>query len=340
MVKSSFFSEGKDTDATPAQTYPTVNLVIDIQDPHPLPEKLPEGFVERKGLSEEQRQEYLKSAKETIKELADRGIPTIYISIGNSSEVYPGTRSDPDAQRDPGLLQKLGLTGIAPGPEDDVVQKRFMDTFTDIDDVRASPVLAKYIAGQRGDNNLGPDGNIEGATFGRPTFLEHLQNLGVKNVTIMGSMAEFCITDNALGAATHGISATVLSDRVIGWEDDNYRQAVWHKDAPEKHADSINAKLAEVAQDPVARGFKAEDAEKVGKAVDSIRVVTSADYLASLPAQENKLDASSPAENKGFATEDDDYGRKAQTPKTETPAAKAEAPAARKPSGHQQMKMR
>src|SRR5690606_28852602 len=142
-------------DAAPALKFPTVNLVIDIQDPHPLPDKLPEGFVERKGLSEKKRQKYVQATKKTIKELAKRGIPTIYISIGNSSEVYPGTRSDPKAQRDPGLLQKLGLTGIAPGPEDDVVQKRFMDTFTDIDDVRASPVLAKYIAGQRSDNKLG-----------------------------------------------------------------------------------------------------------------------------------------------------------------------------------------
>lgn len=305
--------------------YPVVNLVIDIQDDR-LPPEGGEIKTGRKPMDPAARAEYLKAAKQTIQDLADRGIPTIYIAIGDSSQLYPGARSDPDARRDSGLIAKLGLTGIAPGPEDDIFLKRFMDTFTGIKDVRASETLAVYAAGQRDDNILDTAGNIKGASFGDVTFKQHLQNLGVQHVTIMGAMAEFCITDNALGAVLRGEgiqSATILSDRVIGWNDASCTQPVWHKDNPKAHENSIKATLEKVRQDPAARGFSGENAaEKVAQAIDSgIKITTASDYIANLPAQEKKL-RSAPVESKYAGGNNDDDGRKAEASKAETTAPK------------------
>lgn len=309
----------------PAKKFPVVNLVIDIQDHQPPPEGA-EIKTDRKPMDPSARADYLAATKQSIQELAEKGIPTIYIAIGDSSALYPGSGSDPDATRPPDLVAKLGLTGIAPGPEADIFLKRFMDTFTDIADLRASETLAVYAAGQRDDNILDTSGNIKGASFGEVTFAQHLKKLGVEHVTIMGSMAEFCITDNALGAVLRGEgikSATILSDRVIGWNDDSYTQPVWHKDNLEAHEASIKAVLEKVRQDPSSRGFSGEGIEKkIDTAIDHrISMCRSADYVAAVPALLESLNTS-PAESKFARGKDRQDSPKISAPQSENTAPK------------------
>jgi len=187
---------------------------------------------------------------------------------------------------------------IAPRADEDIFLKRFMDTFTDIKDVRASPELAAYVATQRSDNIL-KDGSIAGAAFGRTTFADHLNRLGAKCVTIMGTMAEFCITDNALGAAMNGLRPVILSDRIVGWNDKTYTKPVWHESSPRQHADSIKNTLQEIKRDPMARGFRASDAKAVENAVNKIEIRTSGEFLSSLPAPEKNRAAARPRRDKG-----------------------------------------
>src|SRR5690606_35133751 len=77
---------------TPVKKYPIVNLVIDIQDHQPPPEGA-EIKTDRKPMDPAARAAYLAATKQSIQELAEKGIPTIYIAIGDSSALYPGNVS-------------------------------------------------------------------------------------------------------------------------------------------------------------------------------------------------------------------------------------------------------
>ncbi len=287
-----------------------VNIVIDVQDHRERPPGAPPSTLE--DMDETVRAAYLKSVRDTVEEFRQRGIPTIFVAIGDSSQLYPAGE-----QRD---LAKLSLTSVAPRPDEDIFLKRFMDTFTDIKDVRASTELAAYIGNQRPDNKL-ENGNIKGAHFGETTFLDHLKALGVEQVTIMGTMAEFCITDNALGAAMNGIKATILTDKVAGWKDHTYTKPVWHEGAPELHEKSISDTLDKVKADPVFRGFKEADAGKVSKVIDSISMRTTNDFFME---HDGPKVVGSKFSHGGAKTDGDYYGRtQPETIKPAEPSAPA-----------------
>jgi nicotinamidase-related amidase len=184
------------------------------------------------------------------------------------------------------LLNRLGLLGVAPAPDEDVFVKRYMDAFTDIDDVLARPELRKYVDGQRTDNRDFHDKIIDGSInkedyFGRPTLLEHLKAQGVEHITMAGTMAGFCIANTAINAAMHGFQVTIFSDLVVGWEDKTYRKAVWDPNSPEDRVKEITDRLDEIIRDPESAGFKESDRAALIEARKRIEIRTSSDFLES-----------------------------------------------------------
>jgi nicotinamidase-related amidase len=242
-----------------------VNLVIDVQDYDP----------EHPMLNKDEHDAYVKKINDSVKALADRGIPTIYIAITDDSIAHPGS-----ASRDPALLNTLHLTELHVQPGDDIFEKRFMSGFIDIADVRASPVVREYIESQRKDG-----AEFAKATFSRTKLIDLLKAKGAKEVTIMGYMAQNCVTDNAVDAARNGLGVTVLSDTLLGW--DKPGKAAWHSKNPAIHAEQVKSTLEKIKDDPIERGIapsEKESIEKVVAAIDTIRVRPVDDFLRSLSA--------------------------------------------------------
>jgi nicotinamidase-related amidase len=219
-----------------------LNLIIDAHDPQPTPAGIPV----REGLDKPMQEKWFTALQSSREELKEEGIPTLFIGIDNYSRLYPANE-----QRDPDLVGRLHLTRVKPQASDDIFVKRYMDAFTDIDHALADVALRKYLEGQRVDQKKFHEKIINGTLdkntyFGRPTLDGHFKTLGIDHITVMGERAGFCITDTALSAAMRGIDATVISDRVIGWEHKTYRKAVWHPESPDYHEKEITVALDEV----------------------------------------------------------------------------------------------
>jgi len=255
-----------------------LNLIIDAHDPEP-PGESP---ALRKGLDVKSQDEWFAALQNSREKLKEEGINTLFIGIHDYSRLHPANES-----RDPVLLDQLHLTRANPRPDDDIFVKRYMDAYTDIDHVLANSGLREYVEGQRPDQRQFHEEIISGTRnksdyFGRPTFDEHLKALGVNQVTIMGGMAGFCITGTALSAALHGLDVTIISDRVLGWEDKNYKQVVWHPNSPDYHKQEINDALDEIIRNPESRGFQTSDRQALTEARSQIKICTFSECTASL----------------------------------------------------------
>jgi hypothetical protein len=265
-----------------------LNLIIDAHDPQPPGESPPK----RKGLDAESQDKWFAELQNSREKLKEEGISTLFVGIHDYSRIYPANQP-----RDPALLDDLHLTRVNPRLDEDVFVKRYMDAFTDIDDVLKKPALRNYIdgeivngqrvGGERPDNeefhNKIVDGSIKKEDFfGRPTLDDHLKTLGVDQITIMGGMAGFCITGTALSAALHGLDVTIISDRVLGWEDKNYKQVVWHPNLSDFHKREINDALDEVIRNPELRGFQTSDRQALIEAKSRIKICNFSEYTASL----------------------------------------------------------
>ena len=70
----------------------------------------------------------------------------------------------------------------------------------------------------------------------------YLKSQNATNLLLMGAFANHCIAENALDAHRHDYNVTVLSDRVVGWDEDNDRLMVWRN---KNYEPVIQNKIAE-----------------------------------------------------------------------------------------------
>ena len=247
-----------------------VNLVIDVHD-----------YSDNSKMGKAEHDRYIKKIKDSIEALRDRGIPTIYIAIGDASIAFPGSPN-----RDPSLPNLLGLSEIAPKPGDDIFLKLFMSGFIDKADVDKSPVLKAYVIGQRPEDGE----NYAKAEFSKLTLRGLLERKGATHVTLMGEAAQFCITDNAIDAVRNGLGVTILSDAVAGWTDETYKaknwrdgKMTWPEGDPAYHERQIKRTLDEIRANPAARGLA--DNNETREAINTVAasICPVAKFLESLP---------------------------------------------------------
>jgi hypothetical protein len=246
-----------------------MNLAIDVHDPrHDGTDR-----VDRTA-----REGFRDAVKDSVRILREQyGIPTLFMAGGQSTVLYPRTipwSINPPEVRDFKQLEGLRLSGVAPRIDEDIFLKRFPDGFTDIEDARASPELAAYLATD-GEGGYG----FMDAHYGQPTLRDHLKSLGVQQVTIMGATAEYCVIDSAIGAARSGFQSLIFSDLVVGWADRTFSTITWPKTS--SHQNEVGSKLAEIMHDPTMRGFKASD-QKALEAIRSVEISTFPEFLSSL----------------------------------------------------------
>ena len=228
----------------------------------------------------EKREAYRHAIRDSVDRLRQQGVPTIFMAIIDESRLYPATQSRLSTSpqpRDKALLEQLQLASIAPLADEDIFVKRFMNGFTDIDDVRASPEMARYVTGQRRDGH-----KYDEAHYGLPTLLQHMQALGARQVSIMGGIAEYCITDNALGAAFNGLAVTILPELIAADRDEDWRPTPEHARTQQKN---IEAALDRAVIDPQSRGYKASDAPALKQAREAIGFSEINRYIATLKTE-------------------------------------------------------
>ena len=243
---------------------PVVNIVIDAGDWDP---------VHSKG-SKAEHDADIRRINESVEALRKQGIPTIFVMIGNDTVAHPGSQP-----REPGLIQRLHMTELNILPGDDIVEKRLMSSFTTLDDIKNSHVVEKYIAGQRKDGV-----NYREAKWGTITLGDLLEAKGARHVTLMGAVAQYCITDTAIDAARRGLDVTVLTNTVAGWHDKAILDRIEVPADPKVTAKQIVSTLNEVRADPENRGIDKTDTATVD-ALKKIKLLTVDRFLQSAPVQ-------------------------------------------------------
>jgi len=198
------------------QTHRIVNLIVDIQfgtDP---------AFIER--------------VRRSADALRARGIPTIWLTMDNRSQLFEPTESWPSTSlrsRNIGELEQGGFFGHEPdateeqlrkfrehfsqyGPRTDeaMYPKAFFDAFSTPESIKHLGARQHYVEQERPQHI----GGIDNVFYGQ-TFLDYLKSLGVEQVTIMGGNADVCVTETAMGAARNGIGVTILSDHLVSGKD-------------------------------------------------------------------------------------------------------------------------
>jgi len=199
--------------------YPVVNLIIDVQNGTDL------AFIER--------------ARHTADALRERGIPSIWVSMDNRSQLYLPTDTWPSASsrtRDMAQLEQGGFFGRSPnmseaelkkfeefrqrfsqiGPRTDeaMFPKAFFSAFASQEDLQR-PDMREFFTSQRQAEHAI---DIDRAFHGQ-SLQDYLKSMGVKEVTVMGGNADVCVTETALGAAKNGFKATILTDNVVSRAD-------------------------------------------------------------------------------------------------------------------------
>jgi len=239
-------------------------------------------FIADEGKNQETQLAYRKAIRDSIDALRARGVPTLYMTMGDSTELHLHTEPwsiKAAAVRDRAELSDLQLTGLSPRVDEDIFRKRFMSGFIDVADVIVSPEMEKYIINQRRNGE-----RYKEAYFGRPTLLQHIRALGVESISIMGGMTEYCITDNALDAVRNGFRVTLLPDLVVP-----ERHIIW--DASPRHATNqtakIKNKLGEIVSNPSSRGYKAAEAEALKAVLQRLEFRRFSEFISELDAAPN-----------------------------------------------------
>ena len=262
---------------------PIVNLVIDV------------GDFPANGKPEDRaaHDAYIKKINESVAALREEGIPTIFIAINEVNEVYE--------RADAAKLKELRLTELDIRPGDIVFEKRFMSGFPSLEEIRNSPELEKAIISQRGEYG--------GADYAKAfeksdVTLKHLLH-DAQHVTIMGAMAQYCVTDNACDAAWNGKRVTVFSDTTTAWSKETMElhekrergeptdpnaPRTMVQDNPAFQEEQIKAAIKRRKNDPASMGRKPEEA----KALDIISIGTVQQFLGEQPGLKSSLRATQP----------------------------------------------
>ena len=274
---------------------PVVNVVIDAGDWDPKNARI----------TRAEHDAEIRKINDSVETLRKQGIPTIFVMIGNDTGVHPGSQP-----RDPGLIKRLHMTELNIQPGDTIVEKRSMSSFVTLDDIKNSPALEKYIAGQRQDG-----ANYKEAKWGTVGLGDVLESMGAQHVTLMGSVAQYCITDTALDAARRGLGVTVLTDTVSGWNDKSVLDKVVMPGDPKVTAKQVVSTLDEIRADPEKRGIEKTDTAVV-EATKKIKLLTVDRFLKS-PAAQMAVKPVAPVQQSKFLA-----------PKQTAPQATVTAPAA------------
>lgn len=225
--------------------HPVVNLVVDVT------------FGGATDVTPEQ-EAYLKGVRETADKLREQGIPTIWISMSQLSRMHLPEEGAGSGPRDAAQLRPLEfidhadadkpvteknlavLKAYGPRADEALYQKAFFDSFVMPADVGK---LETHLKNHRGKEHAI---DVHNAFEGQEHLASYLEKLGTQHVTIMGGNSDVCVMSTAMGAATHGISATVLTDRVISRDDPDATKGAQH------HVDKITAKIDKLLHDPAA----------------------------------------------------------------------------------------
>jgi nicotinamidase-related amidase len=247
------------------------------------------GFNSATPMTEAQR-DYHERLAETVDRLRQAGIPTIWISMSNHSELHAPTQTWPAAApqpRDPEALARLDFAehdaaGPKPftdenrafiqkyGPKADeyVFPKAFFDAFAGAEDTGR---MEKYLNDQRAPQYAI---DIHKAISG-PQMKELLQSWGTQQVLIEGGNADVCVMSTAMGAAMAGIKSTILTDLVVSRDDPDAQKGPGFAQALiSNKLHNITDNPAALASDPTHRAFadptllREDEKAKIRESVD------------------------------------------------------------------------
>jgi nicotinamidase-related amidase len=298
---------------------PIVNIVIDVGDFDGKPE------------DRAAHDAYIKKINESVEALRKEGIPTVFIAITDEHQVHE--------KLDAETRKTLKLTELDVRPGDIVFEKRFMSGFPTLEDIRNSPELEKYIISQRGVEHGGAD--FAKAFDKTDVTLKHLLH-DAQHVTIMGAMAQYCVTDNACDAAWHGKRVTVFSDTTTAWSKETMElyekrargeatdpeaPRTMVRDNPAFQEEQIKAAIGRKKSNPASMGRKPEEV----KALDNIGISTVQQFLGEQPGLKSSLQKPvtlsgskflTPKETSSFTTALDKPGEEQQIAHNSTQSAK------------------
>jgi nicotinamidase-related amidase len=183
-------------DTVPAVLHgaPVVNIVIDVGD-----------YSGDSSTEKAAHDTYIKKINQSVAALREVGIPTIFVAITEINQIHENI----DAE----MRTRLKLNELDVRAGDVVFEKRFMSGFTTLEEILSSRELERNIISQRGEH-----GGAEYAKAFEKTHLtlKHILH-DAEHVTIMGAMAQYCVTQNACDAAWNGKRVTVFSDTTTAW---------------------------------------------------------------------------------------------------------------------------
>lgn len=238
MTKSHYASESfNSVGATPRKI---VVLLIDL----PL-----SSYYEMK--SDDQKA-YLDTMSETISTLRMNDIDIVWFTMKDKNSLYaPQVGTGGNDAYTMGEMQKMGLIGFGeetkpdalknsrqivherqsmeflqqsgPRKNETVFSKFFMSGFISPDEYKDNP--ERYVElREQFRKDIEVTLPVEG-----DSLHNHLKNdLHATDLVLMGAFADHCVAENALDAHLHGYNVTVVSDRVVGWDENNDRLMVWN----------------------------------------------------------------------------------------------------------------
>lgn len=219
-----------------------LNMVIDVQVPR---------HDDTRGLSQLEHEKYVAALNSRVTALREQGVSTLWVAMGDSSELHSPPHS-------PELIERLRLTGNNIATDEYIFEKRGINGFTHKVDAVSQPDLSIYMDAQRMDGSKYIDGH-----FGDVTLHDHLQNQKIGHVSIMGGMAGFCITQNALAASLRGYQTTIYPDLVVGWTNQKFEKAVWRESAPHQTEAEIKTAMTGIWMSPSDYGYDVNDGSKL-----------------------------------------------------------------------------
>lgn len=211
------------------KNYDTVHVMVDVQ----------MGCITH--LSLEGAKRYLNKMAETIEHFREKGIDTLWVSIGHNNFLDEGRanvdvhdkRSIEDIDARNFLAGNVGLKNLCEyrslyndfiercGPLrcESIFEKRFLDAFMDKRTLNENPMLYGHLL-----THL-PDETIDkiNSALSHKSLPEHLEEQGIKKVLISGMVSDVCVLESAMGAARRGFKAEILCDATASLRDPEYK---------------------------------------------------------------------------------------------------------------------